>query len=217
MPELDFQIIGVEATANSMTPLLHFKLAVTNTPETELIHAVLLQVQIQFETPRRSYNVQEKAKLLDLFGTPDQWGHTLRNRLWTHASVTVSEFHGNTEVIVPVTCTYDLNIASAKYLYALEQGDAPLLFLFSGTVFYAADNNRMQVQRISWDKECRYQMPIDVWQVMMEDHYPGSGWISLRRDTLDRLYAYRREHGLPTWEEALDRLLPEISGEEMRS
>jgi hypothetical protein len=34
---------------------------------------------------------------------------------------------------MPVTCTYDLEVVAAKYFYALEDGEVPLEFLFSGT------------------------------------------------------------------------------------
>ena len=98
-------------------------------------------------------------------------------------------------------CTYDLNVSATKYFYALEGGEVPLLFLFSGTVFYAAEDGRLQVQQISWEKECTYRMPVSVWQEMMDHHYPNSAWLSLPRETFDRLYAFKRETGLATWEQ----------------
>ena len=42
----------------------------------------------------------------------------------------------------------------------------------------------------------------------MEHHYPGSAWISLQRHVFERLYAYKLDHGIPTWEETISRLLP---------
>ena len=56
--------------------------------------------------------------------------------LWTHASVVVPPFTGETTAEVPVSCTYDFNVAATKYFYALEDGEIPLDFLFSGSVFY---------------------------------------------------------------------------------
>ena len=32
-------------------------------------------------------------------------------------------------------CTYDFDVSGATYLHALRDGEVPLLFLFSGTVF----------------------------------------------------------------------------------
>lgn len=210
MPDLSFQITGVEAAARGLTPLLHFVLAVRNSPPEETIHAVLLQAQIQVEAAKRHYNEQEQARLYELFGPPAQWGQTLRSRLWAHAATNVRSFSGSAEAVLPVTCTYDLNVASTKYFYALDDGDVPLLFLFSGSIFYASAEGHLQVQPISWSKECTYPMPVAVWKAMMEHHYPNSAWLSLPRDLFDRLYAFRRQHGLPTWEHTLERLLPPL-------
>ena len=74
----------------------------------------------------------------DLFGEPDRWSQTLRPLLWTHASVTVPEFSGSIAVELPVACTFDFNVAAAKYFHAIEEDDVPLVFQFSGTMFYAA-------------------------------------------------------------------------------
>src|ERR1700736_4967565 len=97
MPELNFRVTGVEPAARGLIPLLHFHLEVTNTPETELIQAVILHAQIQIQSA-------------NLFGTADRWGQTLRNRLWAHANATVRPFAKMTEAVLPIQCTYDLNV-----------------------------------------------------------------------------------------------------------
>ncbi len=211
MPDLDFKVTGVEHAAHGLTPLLHFKLAVTNTPADETIQSVILQAQIQILAPGRSYNENEKPKLIDLFGTPDQWGTTLRARLWTLSSTTVRTFSGSTEAVLPVPCSLDLNVAGTKYFYALEGGEVPLLFLFSGTIFYAAPNGQLQVQQISWNKECTYQMPVSTWQKMMDEHYPNSAFISLHREVFDRLHDYKQSAGVSSWDQVIDKLLAEKS------
>ena len=95
-----------------------------------------------------------------------------------------------------------------KYFYALEAGEVPLTLLFSGTVFYAV-NGVLQIAQIPWDKEAAYRLPVQVWQTMMEHYYPNSAWLTLRRDVFDRLYQYKMQHGLPTWEHVVEALLPE--------
>ena len=50
-------------------------------------------------------------------------------------------------------------------------------------------------------------MPVQTWRGLMEQFFPQSAWIYLPRDVFDRLYAYKRRHGLPTWEGAVERLL----------
>jgi len=146
---------------------------------------------------------------VELFGTPERWGQTLRNRLWTHANTTLAPFAGKTSGRLPVPCTFDLNVSAAKYFYALEEGDVPLLFLFSGTVFYAAQDGRLQVQRISHEKECAWRMPVNAWQDLMDCHWPNTAWITLHRDVFDRLCDYKRRNGFQDWEQTVDRLLAE--------
>ena len=217
MPDLNYQVTGVSAVARGLTPLLHFRLTMTNVPAGETIHAVILQAQIQIQSVQRTYSPREKLKLSDLFGSPERWGQTLRSKLWAHATVSVGEFTGSVDTILPVPCTYDLNVAATKYFGALESGDIPLLFLFSGTVFYAAADGHLQVERISWNKECAFQMPVSVWQEMMDQHYPNSAWLYLHRDVFQRLLDFKREQGLPTWEATLERLLPELQSSDPRS
>ncbi len=207
MPDLGFNVISVEPAHRGLTPLLHFKLAITNTPPTESIQSIMLQAQIQLACPQRAYSGMEKEKLIELFGTPDQWGSTLRNRLWTHASTVVRTFSDRSEAILPVPCTFDLNVATAKYFYALEGGEVPLLFLFSGTIFYTGDDGRLQVSQVSWNSECAYRIPITQWQELMDYHYPNSAWISLDRETFDRLYEFKRGANVTSWEGAIGRLL----------
>ena len=207
MPDLNFQVTGVEPSARGLTPLLHFNLVVSNQPPTEQIQAIMVQAQIQIQAAQRPYNDAEKERLEDLFGTPDRWGQTLRNRLWVHASATIRPFLGSTETVLPVQCTYDFNVIATKYFYALDGGEAPLLFLFSGTVFYAGPGGELQVQQISWDQECVYRMPVKVWAELMNHHYPNSAWLSLDREVFDKLTAFKRRHGLLTWDQAIERLL----------
>jgi hypothetical protein len=78
MPDLDFEILGVEAAVRGLVPLLHFTLRITNEPPHETIQSVILQAQIQIQSPQRSYTESEKEKLFELFGRPEDWGQTLR-------------------------------------------------------------------------------------------------------------------------------------------
>ncbi len=209
MPDLGFQIVGVEPAVRGLIPLLHFRVAVTNTPETETIHSVILQAQIQIQSPQRAYNGREKEKLVDLFGPPERWGQTLRNKLWTHAHTTVRQFAGSIEATLPVPCSFDLNVVATKYFFALDpETDVSLLFLFSGTIFYAAPpDDRLQVQQISWNQESVYRLPVARWRELMDHHYPNTAVLSLPRETFDRLYDFKCRHGIATIEGAVERLL----------
>src|SRR5271155_3383085 len=114
MPELSFQVEGVEVVDNAVTPLLAFKLRLADANPQQTIHTVALRCQIQLEVARRKYTVQDQEHLLDLFGEPSRWGQTLRSLLWTHANLVVPSFTGSTVVDLPVPCTFDFNVAATK-------------------------------------------------------------------------------------------------------
>lgn len=198
-----------------MTPLLTFALDVTNVPADEYIQSVILQAQIRVESVRRSYSSEEKERLRELFGRPEDWGRTLHDTFWTHTGTNVPSFRGHTSVELSVPCTFDLNVASTKYFYGLDGGgEIPLIFLFSGTVFYERDE-RILIQRISWEKESRFRMPAATWKSLMDHHYPASAWMMLDRDVFDRLYAFKRRNSIATWDEAVSRLLGAVEEEEV--
>ena len=211
MPDLSFQITGVQPAAKGLTPLLRFNVSLANQTARQSVYAALLHVQIHIQSPARSYSPEEKERLRELFGPPDRWQHTLRNRFWTSVTTVVNGFTGETRVPLLVPCTCDLTFAATKYFYALEDGDVPLLFLFSGTVFYESNNGQMQIEQVARDKECRYRMPLSAWKTQMEHHYPNSALLNLRRDVFDRLYAFKCDQGLATWEQALEQLLAATS------
>ncbi len=210
MPDLTFKVASAESEPFAAGPLLKFKLLVSQSAdgaEVVPIHAVALQCQIRIESGRRSYVTAEQEKLLDLFDTPSRWGQTLRPMLWTHTSVGIGPFTDSIVVDLPVPCTYDFNLAVTKYFYALEGGEIPVNLLFSGTIFHEGARGALQVAQIPWDREAAFRLPVSVWKEMMEQYYPNSAWLCLRKDVFDRLYEFKSRHGVPTWEQALERLL----------
>jgi len=207
MPELSFQIEGVGAVPYAAAPLLSFRLRVTNGGDDEVIHSVVLRSQIQIEATRRHYSPEEQTQLLDLFGEPERWGTTLRNMLWTHAAVTIPPFQKETVIDLPVPCTFDFSVGATKYFHGLTNGDLPLNFLFSGMVFYQDQGGALQVAPISWEKEAKFKLPLKVWKQLIDEYYPNTAWLCLRRDAFERLYQYKVRHGIPTWEEVIERVL----------
>ena len=172
----------------------------------ERIHAIALRCQIRIEPHRRRYSSAEQAKrLLELFGEPARWGDTLKPLLWTHVTVDGAGFHGRRSTVdLPVTCTYDFEVAAAKYFQALDDGEIPLLFLFSGTVFTRGATG-FSVEQVPWEKEAAFRLPVRVWRELMDHYFPGSAWIRLRRETLDALQRFKAERALPTWDDAVER------------
>ncbi len=210
MPDLKLTVEGAEVVPYAATPLLSFKVRIVNSVESEVVHTIAMRAQIQIEVTRRKYDSREQERLQDLFGEPDRWGQTLRNMLWTHASVVVPRFTGSVLAEISVPCTFDFNIAATKYFHGLESGDLPLCFQFSGNVFYQGEDEGLQVAPISWDKESKYRLPVKTWQGLMEMYYPNSAWLALRKDTFEKLYQYKVREGIPTWEEAIERALNAI-------
>lgn len=207
MPDLRFQVKGAEAVAFAAQPLLALKLHIQNARAEETIHTVALRAQIQIEANRRQYDADEKKSLRDLFDQPERWGQTLRPMLWTHSSVVVPSFQGETQADLQVPCTFDFNVAATKYFHAISDGDIPLNLLFSGTAFYIDPDGSLQVSPISWNSEARYRLPVRVWREMMEHYYPNSAWLCLRRDVFERLYDYKVQHAITTWEQMFELLL----------
>jgi hypothetical protein len=206
MPNLDFCVERVASVPFAAAPTLSFRLQITNADREEVIHSMALRAQIQIEVTRRHYAAEEQARLSDLFGEPARWGQTLKTMLWTHVSVSVPPFQGETSVEVPVSCTFDFNVATTKYFHGLSEGDLPLNFLFSGTVFYRGEQEELQVAPISWEKEAKCRLPLKIWKQMIDEYYPNTAWLCLRRDAFERLYEYKVRNGIPTWEEVIERI-----------
>ena len=101
----------------------------------ETVHALALRVQVRIEPQRRRYDDEEEQALRDLFGGRARFAETLKPFLWLHASTVVPGFAGSAEVPLILPCTYDFDVAGTTYLRSLRDGEIPLIFLFSGTVF----------------------------------------------------------------------------------
>ncbi|MGB9417999.1 MAG: DUF6084 family protein [Acidobacteriaceae bacterium] len=208
MPELSFKVEQASVVPFAASPTIAFRLHVKNVPAEQAIHTIALNCQIQIEVTRRRYTPEEQQQMLDLFGEPDRWSQTLRSMLWTNVSAVLPGFCGSTQADLRVPCTFDFNVAATKYFAGLAAGDVPLNMLFSGTVFYADAEGLLQVAPISWDQEAKFRLPLQVWQEMMQAYYPNGAWLHVRRDVFDRLYRYKMQRGIPSWEQALESILP---------
>jgi hypothetical protein len=202
-PELEFSVAGAARVEHAAVPTLRFALRVAADAP---VRSVLLDVQLQIAARRRAYDADAHDRLFELFGPPADWGTTLRTLLWTRATLVVPAFASETTVDLDVPCSYDLEVAASRYLDALRDGDVPLELLFSGSVFYDQDG-RLQTVRLSWEKEAQYALPVRVWKETMERYFNGTAWVRLRKESFDRLSAFKSRHALATWDDALDALL----------
>ena len=206
IPALSFAVTGATRVEHAAVPTLAFALRVASDAP---VRSVLLDAQIRIAARRRPYSPSAHDRLFELFGPVADWGTTLRTLLWTRTTLVVPPFEESTEVELPVTCSYDLEVAASRYIDALEDGDVPLEFLFSGSVFYGGDDGRLQTTRISWEEEAEYRLPVSVWRDVMDHHFRGTAWIRMRKETFDRLAAHKSRNAIATWEEAIDGLLGE--------
>ena len=208
MTELSFAVVGARAEQYAAQPTIALRLRVT-APEGTVVHAVALQCQIRIEPQLRRYSPAEEEQLGDLFGETSRWGETLRPFLWTHIGVVLPGFTGSSEVDLHVPCTYDMEIASTKYLHGLAaDGEIPLVVLFSGTTF-VRDGGAVHVTPVAWHEEAKYRLPVSVWREMIDRYFPNSGWVTVSRPVLDALSRFRSDRALATWDQALEALLEE--------
>jgi hypothetical protein len=208
MPDLDFSVESAESVPFAASPMLSFTLKIRAANSDEKVQSIALRCQIQLEATKRKYSATEQAQLFELFGEPERWARTLRSMLWVHTSATVPPFQGETTIDLPVPCTFDFNVAATKYFAGLEEGEVPLNLMFSGTIFFENSDGALQIEQISWDKEAHFRLPVRVWREMMDHYYPNTAWLCLRRDVVDRLYRYKMENAIPTWEQAIESLIP---------
>lgn len=201
---LAFSVTGARTEAHAAVPTVVLRLGID--AGGAQVHAMALRCQIRIEPQQRRYQAEEADRLYELFGDTPQWGDSLRPFLWTHVSTTVGSFRASTEVDLPVECSYDFEVAGAKYFHGLTDGEIPLLLLFSGTAFVAGETG-FSAEPISWGAETRYRLPVATWRSTMDVYFPNSGWIRLPRETLDRLGRYKATRALATWDQAVGALL----------
>jgi len=203
--DLAFGCLNATAERFTATPTLTFTLAITEATQAE-VHAIALRCQIRIEPQRRRYSAAEAQRLHDLFGDTSRWADTLKPIQLAMVSMMVPGFSAATEAELQVPCTYDLEVASARYLQALDDGTIPLLLLFSGTIFFRHGSG-FRVEPVPWSAEASYRLPVSVWHELVEMHFPGSAWLRCSRPTLDALAEFKSRHALPTWDATLSALL----------
>ena len=214
MSQLNFEVIGSRPEPYHASPTLSLQLRITETTGARL-HAIALRCQVQIEPRRRRYSRDEEERLLELFGAPRRWSETLQTIVWAQVPLMVQGFTGRTEVDLPLICTYDFEVGSARYLQALDDGEIPIRVLFSGTVFTKAAAG-FAVEQVPWEKEAKYRLPVRLWRDLMDRYFPGSAWIRLRRDSFDALYRFKGRHALLTWDDAIETLLNEAVDKDRR-
>jgi hypothetical protein len=209
--ELVFDCVGAHADKYAVAPSMSLTLRIAETSG-QKVEAIALRCQIRIEPTRRHYTDAEAERLNDLFGDTQRWADTLKPLQFTTVSVMVPGFTGSVELDLPIMLSYDLEIGSTRYFAGLEDGEIPLLLLFSGTAFSTVDG-RMQAQQVPWSKEASYRLPVSLWREAIDMHFPNSAWIRMSLQTLDELQRFKTRQALPTWDATLAALLARAGDE----
>jgi len=204
MTDVNFSIDRVRVEPHAAAPTLVFSLRITESSGVQ-VHSGLLRVLLQIDPRGRRYTPVESERLVELFDRPERWIDTVRPIFWTQVAVVVPPFEREGLVDVPVSCTYDVEVASAKYFNALDSGEIPVTVMFSGTLFVAA-GDRVHAAPVAWDKEARFRLPASTWRELMTACFGDSAWLRLRRDSFEALCRYRARHALPSWEAVIETL-----------
>lgn len=205
MTGLNFTVLDLQPEPYAAAPQLTARLRVTESTGAE-VHAIALRCQVRILPQRRGYAPEEEPGLLDLFGERGRWPTTLKSFLWLQCNTMVQGFTGAADVDLALPCTFDFDVAASKYLHALRDGEIPLEFLFSGTVFTKGLTG-FGVEQVPWDLEASYRLPVAAWHKLMDLYFPNTGWIRLDREVLAALAQYKSARGLTSWDATVDALL----------
>ena len=210
MPELSFTVVDIAPEPYAVVPNLLARLRVEETTG-EHVHALALRVQVRIEPQRRRYDDRRghaRCSTCSATGRGSRRPSSRSPGCTPRPSRRGSP--GGCEIDLVLPCTYDFDVSGTTYLHALRDGEVPLLFLFSGTVFCRGTTG-FSVTQVPWDLEARYRMPTAVWRDLMEAHFPGTEWVRMRRDTVEALAHYRHVRGLTSWDDAVTTLLAQAS------
>lgn len=208
VPSLDFECRDVVADPYAAGPSVLLQMTAHEASGVR-VHAAAVRCQVRIEPIQRHYSDREATKVLDLFGDRSRWGSTLQTLQLAFLTQVLPSFSGSCDFDLVMPCSYDVDVAANKYLTALEDGEIPLLLLFSGTVF-TGRHGSIQVSPVPWHIETRVRMPVAVWRSAMDQHFGGQRWIRVGEETYDRLSAYRGEQMLTGWDPTISRLLGQV-------
>ena len=207
-PDPEFAVLGARPVRYAASPMLALDLQVSE-PSGRQVYMIALTIQLMIEPARRRYDDATRERLLELFGPPERWAVTTRSLVWSQLDVVVPAFTGSTTVAVPLACSFDHELAAAKYLHSLPDGEAPLALHFNGMIYYRRDDGGLQMVLVPWTKSIDFRMPVSVWRETIEHYYPGTAWVALRAQTLEALQRAKLDRGVATLDACVAELLQE--------
>jgi hypothetical protein len=207
-PDLGFAVEEATIALDAAVPTIAFRLRVHAADDCD-VRAMLLGAQIRIVAPRRGEATATRARLRAVCGDVPPWlsREAPPTLLWTNAVAAVPPFRRSAAIELAAGCTYDFEIAAAKYFYALAGGHVPLEFVFSGTLLWAGAAGTLETSELPYDRSASFELPLAVWRRAMDRHYPGTAWLRLQRDVYDRLFAFKWSNAQPRWDDAIAALL----------
>ena len=210
-PEPEFAVLAARPVRYAAAPTLALDVQITE-PAGLQVYMMALKIQLMIEPARRRYDDSTRERLIELFGPPERWAMTTRSLVWAHLDVVVPAFTGATTVTIPIACHYDLELAAAKYLHSLPDGEAPLALHFNGMVYYREPGGGLQMVLIPWSTSIDFRMPVSVWSETVDHYYPNTAWVAVRSQTLAELQRRKRQQSLATLDACVEQLLEEAPG-----
>jgi hypothetical protein len=202
IPDPEFWVLDADVLPYAAAPTIVFRLRIKDGSARE-VYTVALNALIQLEAIQRAHDDDTRDRLRDVFGDPERWGDTARAVLWAKQDVLVPSFTGSTTFDLQVPCNADLELATARWFEAVEDGVAPLAFHFTGSVLYRGEEDRMQLTRVPWHATAQFRLPVEIWR----NAVGGGGVVRVSRNTFDALQRRRLEHGLHSLDAAVADLL----------
>jgi hypothetical protein len=206
MPELEFRISGARAVPHTAAPLLGLEVEISNRPETQPLRGILLRCQLRIDPHRLKVTPEQAHALRHVFGEGAIRARSLSPLLWQTLNINVPPFSGATRVELEIPCSPDLELVPTKIFRAIDAGHVPIGLLFSGTVFYG-ELGALQVTQLPWSSEAWFDLPVDVWRSVLDQHLGARAVLPLDRALIDRLYRYRMDNDVASWDQAVSTLL----------
>ncbi|MDQ3728972.1 MAG: DUF6084 family protein [Actinomycetota bacterium] len=205
--EPEFKVLSVEPVPRSVEAALSFKGTIRDA-SMRPVYMISLTAIVVVEPGKRSYGPGERERLMELFGGPERWASTTGAFRWASTQTMVQGFTGEGEFELVVPVSYDLEIASAKYFGALDEGGSvPLRFHFNGSILYERGDGRVQMTPVAWDRSERFEMPMEAWTRLTAEHHPFRNWVPLHSETVARIEGLKATMGAPTFDDAVSRIL----------
>jgi Family of unknown function (DUF6084) len=207
-PDPQFAVLGARTVRYAASPTLSLDLQISE-PSGHQVYMIALTVRLMIDPARRPYDDETRAKLVELFGAPERWATTTHSLVWAQLDVLVPAFTGTTTVAIPIACHYDLELAASKYLHSLPDGEVPVGLHFNGMVYYRSEDGGLQMVLVPWSTSVDFRMPVSVWHETIEHYYPGTGWVGLRKQTIEALQREKLARGAATIDACVEQMLKE--------